>query len=462
MSGTPRRVVPFVAVSVIAAILVSAFGQVLHGQGTRATGGFVDSATSVGLRPTSVGGGDPGVPAGSRPLHVSLAVFHDGRPPDQLRATAAAPTASLPVGYSYWSNINNHAGSDTMLIFLGLDRRKGGGGPTLFSYNKRTGETRTWARCLRPTALSAGAPAKAGTSARRSRMRSTSTTARACCAYDVQSRTLETVFDAQRTQLGADKYIWQMHSSNDDRVHSATLRSRHLRDARLRRLQRSHGTGDLFRHEGDFDECQIDKSGRWLVIKENVDGRNGEDNRIIDLQTGSRADLPRPNGAAGHSDLGFGYMVAEDNFNREPGAVRVGISALDMQGGQPALIPRARRARLPHVVLVVGPRPHRARQRAAGRADRAADGLREQRQPPAAAARERDRLLSAGRLADALVVAPNMTDLNASGGGSEDYSKLPKGNIDVTGEYFIWTANAGTSRLDAFIVRIPPRSNAAR
>ena len=43
---------------------------------------------------------------------------------------------------------------------------------------------------------------------------------------------------------------------------------------------------------------------------------------------------------------------------------------------------------------------------------------------------------------NALVVAPNMTDLNASGGGSDDYAKLPKGNLDVTGEYFIWTANA--------------------
>src|SRR5262249_3096110 len=55
----------------------------------------------------------------------------------------------------------------------------------------------------------------------------------------------------------------------------------------------------------------------------------------------------------------------------------------------------------------------------------------------------------------ALVVAPNMTDLNASGGGSDDYWKIPSGNIDVTGEYFIWTANMGTSRQDAFIVRIP-------
>jgi hypothetical protein len=33
--------------------------------------------------------------------------------------------------------------------------------------------------------------------------------------------------------------------------------------------------------------------------------------------------------------------------------------------------------------------------------------------------------------------------------------KLPKGDLDVTGEYFMWTANAGTNRVDAFIVRIP-------
>ena len=42
------------------------------------------------------------------------------------------------VGYSYWRNTNNHVGSDTMLIFLTLDRARGGGGPTLFSYDKTT------------------------------------------------------------------------------------------------------------------------------------------------------------------------------------------------------------------------------------------------------------------------------------------------------------------------------------
>ena len=41
--------------------------------------------------------------------------------------------------------------------------------------------------------------------------------------YDVQARTFETVIDASLA-FGANRYIWQMHSSADDRVHSATLR----------------------------------------------------------------------------------------------------------------------------------------------------------------------------------------------------------------------------------------------
>ena len=45
-------------------------------------------------------------------------------------------------GYSYWNKINNHAGSDTMLIVVGLNRARGGAGPTLFTFNKNTGETR--------------------------------------------------------------------------------------------------------------------------------------------------------------------------------------------------------------------------------------------------------------------------------------------------------------------------------
>jgi hypothetical protein len=53
-----------------------------------------------------------------------------------------------------------------------------------------------------------------------------------------------------------------------------------------------------------------------------------------------------------------------------------------------------------------------------------------------------------------LVVAPTMTNLDAAGGGTE-YAKLPKGNLDITGRYFIWSSNRGGQRLDAFVVKVP-------
>lgn len=59
---------------------------------------------------------------------------------------------------------------------------------------------------------------------------------------------------------------------------------------------------------------------------------------------------------------------------------------------------------------------------------------------------------------DVLAVGQVMTDLNANGGqdhDSDDYEQLPKGNLDVTGRYFIWTTNLGGDRLDAFLVKIP-------
>jgi hypothetical protein len=57
-----------------------------------------------------------------------------------------------------------------------------------------------------------------------------------------------------------------------------------------------------------------------------------------------------------------------------------------------------------------------------------------------------------------LVVAPVMTELDAAGGSDidgDDYEQTPKGNLDVTGRYFLWTTNLGGGRLDAFLVKIP-------
>ena len=456
MSHRSRRLARTLAAPAVLLTVIAFHSRpIVHAQSGTAPGGFVESATGVGLRPTLSA--------------AEIATFLPSRGtftfPSPYRTTGVRLTNAgdcggadcvLPVGYSYWSNINNHAGSDTMLIFLGLHRQKGGGGPTLFSFNKRTGETAN----LGPL-FGADQPLSWSTgegwyfSATRPNALYVLDAAR-LLRYDVMAHSFETAFDA--AQFGADKYLWQAHSSADDRVHSATLRQSSTYEM-LGCVVYNEATRQTswFPKKGDFDECQIDRSGRWLVIKENVDGLNGEDNRVIDLQTGTEQILTDPNGASGHSDMGFGYLVAEDNFNRLPGAVRRWNLSQDMTGGQPAAL-----AGQGDLVYELASWSSGVGHIAYGNAQPGPVG----QQMACASNASREALPRVNEIVcfrldgslQTLVVAPNLTDLNAAGGGADDYSKLPKGNIDVTGEYFIWTGNAGTGRLDAFIVRIPKLS----
>jgi hypothetical protein len=441
-----------VSLIVVVTLFVVGSSNTLHGQAS--TPGFLDSATSVGLRPRFSA-------AEIRAWLPTRGAFTFPAPysTQSVRITNAsdcggAADCVAPIGYSYWSNINNHANSDTMLIVLGLDRRRGGGGPTLFTYNKRTGETRNAGALFSADSPYSWSLAEgwyfSGTRPTSLYMNDAGRMLR----YDVQQRTFETVFDV-RERFGSDKYIWQMHSSADDRVHSATLRQ----DGSYEMLgcvvySEAVRQFAFYAKTGDFDECQVDRSGRWLVIKENVDGRDGEDNRIIDLQSGQERVLIDANGAAGHSDLGFGSMIAEDNFNGQPGAVRRWDFAMDVTGGQPATVRgqgelvyqlSSWMSGIGHITVAATAQTSLVPQGAC------VSNAHRENLP-------RVNEIVCFKLDGSLktvVVAPNLTDLNAPGGGNDDYSKLPKGNLDPTGEYFIWTTNAGGDRLDAFVVRVP-------
>jgi len=357
------------------------------------------------------------------------------------------------VGYSYWRNTNNHVGSDTMLIFLTLSKEAGGAGPTLFSYDKSTdqvtvlgplfdashplswasGEGWYWSD-TQPTKLYVNEGAKLE-------------------RYDVQSRSLETVFDAS-AKFGADKYIWQIHSSADDRVHSATLRTNSTYAA-LGCLVYDERTREYgyFPAQGDFDECQVDKSGRWLLIKQNVDGQAGEDNVLVDLQGGGQSLLLDQAGAAGHSDTGHGYMVAADNWNTLPGAIRL----WSFGPGFPAAV-----AGSPDQGMLVYRSVDWSTDLNHVSHTNARPGVPASQQYACGSGASRVERPRANEVVcfpldgsmRALVVAPVMTDLDRPGGSGGDYGKLPKGNLDVTGRYFIWTSNAA-GRLDAFVVKVP-------
>ena len=414
------------------------------------TGGFVETTTSTAVRPRA------SVTLPTRGKFTFPAPYNT----TGIRLTTASDCGGADcvnyVGYSYWRNINNHVGSDTMYLFLGLDRNRGGSGPTLYSYNKvtdqvtnlgslfsaasplgwATGEQWYWS-ATQPTKLYVWVP---GTPLYR---------------YDVVRKQLETVFDVT-TVFGGNAMMWQLHSSVDDKTHSGTLRDSSTY-AMLGCFVYHEDTAEVsyYARQGDFDECQVDKSGRWLLVKENVDGQNGEDNVIINLETGAAKTFLDQAGAAGHSDSGFGYMVAADNWNDLPGAVRTWKFAQPFPTSEPgtSVLPQGR--------LVYHTTEWNADIGHISHANAAA-GVPMTQQYACGGGASRQRLPRNNEIVcfpldgslRVLVVAPVMTDLDASGGG-DDYAKMPKGNLDVTGQYFVWTSNAGGSRLDAFIVKVP-------
>jgi len=443
------RVIKLLFWSTVLTTGFQAFGVgVAQAQQSQAPGGFVDSATGTGLRPRlSAGEIQAFLP------QRGAFTFPTPYGTSGVRLTNASDCGGGDcvnyVGYSYWRNINNHVGSDTMLIVLGLDRRRGGGGPTLFSYNKNTGETRNLGPLFPPDSAHSWASGEGWYFSASQRNALYMNDGVRLLKYDVITHALETVFDV-RDHLGSDRHLWQIHSSNDDRVHSATVKDGGYSDVGCVAYNQATGRATFIARKGDFDECQIDKSGRWLLVKENIDGRNGEDNRIIDLQSGAEQIFYDEEGAAGHSDLGYGYLVAEDNMYNRPGAVRVWQLGQDMKAtGQGTLVYGLSSwdgGGVGHVSHA-----------------NATAGTPINQQMVCSSNAYRENLPRVNEIVcyrldgsmNALIVAPNMTDLNASGGGNDDYSKRPKGNLDPTGEYFVWTSNAGTNRNDAFIVRIP-------
>src|SRR5206468_5550375 len=152
------------------------------------------------------------------------------------------------------------------------------------------------------------------------------------------------------------------------------------------------------------------------------------------------------NGGGGVFDTGHGYLVGADRWSPRPGTFRVwnldedplqgtvvyhdaysgtaGLGYVDHSNARPGVAPSEQ--------YVCGGR---------------ATSLRANRSNEIVCFRLDGSL-------DALVVTQFMTDLNASGGGNGDL-KQPKGSLDATGRYFIWTSNMGGRRSDAFIVKVP-------
>ena len=347
------------------------------------------------------------------------------------------------IGYSYWRTTNAHESSGDMWIFVGLSTAKGGTGPTLFKLNKAT-DTITKVGPLFP----AGSPFRTNSgetwyfSASRPNKLYINDGPR-LLRYDVVSQVSEAVFDVSG-YFGSGRYAWQMHSSNDDLVHSGTLRvSATNEDLGCFVFNETTRQFRFFAKLGAYDECQIDKSGRYLMIKENTDGQYEYENVFIDLQTGAQSIILDQNGALGHSDMGYGYALGMDNWNSMPDAAITFALPSIIKGSTVFYSNSWSMNPVNHVSHLNAKAGVSMNQQFACGSN--ADYGTAQNEVVCF------RLDSSH---DQLIVAPVMTNMNASGGGTE-YAKYPKGNLDISGRYFVWTSNMSGNRLDAFLVKVP-------
>lgn len=355
------------------------------------------------------------------------------------------------VGYSYWRNINNHAADPVMLILLGLDRNRGGAGPSLIAYHKLTNQVENlgplflsdsiyshatgegwYFSALQPTKLYAFLVG--GTQLRR---------------YDVITKQFDATPALDLGQCRRPRvcpsnaaYIFQPHSSDDDLVHSATVQDVNFQSLGCvvfgrRFLFYPTSAGHV------FDECHMDKSGRWLIILETKPDGSAI-NRIVNLARGRTVTIEDAPGSLGHLDMGHGYAVGADNYN--PRANATILLKFPVKSTQ----------------RPVGPTVHFNKGWDIAAANHVAHG---NAKPGVPAEQQYACGSNAGRVADmadeivcfrldpnhnpdgsldVLVVTQVMTDLDAAGGGDDDgddYEQVPKGNLDVTGKYFMWTTN---------------------
>ena len=373
------------------------------------------------------------------------------------------------VGYSYWRNTNNHVGRPEMLIFFGLDRSAGGPGPSLRSYDKNIDQVQNLGPLFPDTSPYSYATGEgwyfSGTQATKLYVYLVGTPV--LRRYDVLLHQFDNAAAmdlrmCRRPGVCPSKaaFIFQPHSSDDDSTHSATVQDANY--SRLGCVVYKSGGKKPFQFFApakgfELDECHVDKSGDWLMLLE-VNPNGSVQNRVVDLRGGTITTIEDVNGSLGHLDMGFGYAVGADNFNSLPNAtilLKFPVTSTQRPVGPVVHYNKrwdiAAANHIAHGNAIAG-QPAESQYACGSNASRVPDmadeivcfSLNPNRNPD-------------GSL-DVLVVGQVMTDLDASGGrdfNGDDYTQLPKGNLDVTGRYFIWTTNMGGDRLDAFLVKVP-------
>jgi hypothetical protein len=138
-------------------------------------------------------------------------------------------------------------------------------------------------------------------------------------AYNVATNTYTLAKDFS-SLLPANSYLAQISKSHDDSTFGFTIRNASDYSmigygAWTAQTPNAMLVNNPLPLQG-LDEVQVDKTGRYLVVKTDAQGAGAVSAKIIDMQTQVTTDLVdnAPDYAPGHSDNGQGIVVGADNW----------------------------------------------------------------------------------------------------------------------------------------------------
>lgn len=99
--------------------------------------------------------------------------------------------------------------------------------------------------------------------------------------------------------------IWQPHSSDDGRVHCATVKDSSWNKVAV--AISVDGNMSYVPAFGQLDESHVSGDGRYVIIEED------DNTRIVDVASGRERLILDADGALAHLDCGTDFMVGEDN-----------------------------------------------------------------------------------------------------------------------------------------------------